>query len=589
MKATNNGWEHVAFDPPKDPNTPSTNANDSSEDDMTVPGLLAEETNDSELNVLEEELESEEQQAEDADEAETEALEAQGFVDGTSPLGSGGGDDGEDEFEPQIEVSNVTSGLATTEPGAPVLGGADVSVLTSNGEVMASASGWGGSKFKPNTSTSTSSNEGSLEDADMADNTTVVEQVDGDDVLSGDNSTDVSLTNVTFTASDSGTAVSNANATEGEWPSVSEPLAGETNDPDLDALEEQLEEEEEEAEEEDEEEDEELEAEGFVMGTDPIENNDDEIEPQIDVNFSDGGAAGNGTDVDGTNHTDTVIRSNTTEAPVDGEGTDDDDDDDDDDGDVNDDDGANEDDDQGVQGKITDDDEEENDDDEVNTDDDGKTTDDDGTVETADDDLQGDDEDPTDDDGGTQGTQIEGKDDDGTATDDDDGAGGSISNNAESTPHPTSASSKTKLYTKAPRPSHSKPSSPPMSLPPQTAQVLTDPPGAPTFAPAASDSCVGFMCSSRGHVLPILGLLALVPLFMIYCWRRYCSAKVDTRGEYRAVAAQYGDVFSDDISDDEADFGDVEDSWGKSGKRTLELSSISQERNGGLSLAEMNG
>jgi hypothetical protein len=57
----------------------------------------------------------------------------------------------------------------------------------------------------------------------------------------------------------------------------------------------------------------------------------------------------------------------------------------------------------------------------------------------------------------------------------------------------------------------------------------------------------------------------------------------------------YDNTFSDTMSDDEDDDflngkGDVEDhSWGRSGKRTLEMSSLGYERNGGLSLAEMNG
>ena len=68
------------------------------------------------------------------------------------------------------------------------------------------------------------------------------------------------------------------------------------------------------------------------------------------------------------------------------------------------------------------------------------------------------------------------------------------------------------------------------------------------------------------------------------------------------MAARYGDMgydntFSDTLSDDEDDddffngHGDVEqdDSWGRSGKRTLEMSSLGYERNGGLSLEEMNG
>ena len=53
----------------------------------------------------------------------------------------------------------------------------------------------------------------------------------------------------------------------------------------------------------------------------------------------------------------------------------------------------------------------------------------------------------------------------------------------------------------------------------------------------------------------------------------------------------YDNTFSEDFSDDEVDQydGDVEESWGKSGKKVLEMGTIKNERNGGLSLEEMNG
>lgn len=121
------------------------------------------------------------------------------------------------------------------------------------------------------------------------------------------------------------------------------------------------------------------------------------------------------------------------------------------------------------------------------------------------------------------------------------------------------------------------------------------PPSTPALPTAEEYS--GKLTLFHLHPMASFSSLALLPLLLICCWRRYCS-KTDARGEYRAVAAQYGDInfdntFSDTYSDDEDEDGfgngDVEDSWGKSGRRTLEMSSIGKERNGGLSLEEMNG
>ena len=157
--------------------------------------------------------------------------------------------------------------------------------------------------------------------------------------------------------------------------------------------------------------------------------------------------------------------------------------------------------------------------------------------------------------------------------------------------------------------------SPPSSSPPASSS-WNAPSSASSSPPpsVASSACQGMVwCplqhfTQDNHMNPylVLGVLAFVPLFLLCCCRWYClrrsNARRDERGDYRAVAARYGDMgydntFSDTLSDDEDDddffngHGDVEqdDSWGRSGKRTLEMSSLGYERNGGLSLEEMNG
>jgi hypothetical protein len=90
--------------------------------------------------------------------------------------------------------------------------------------------------------------------------------------------------------------------------------------------------------------------------------------------------------------------------------------------------------------------------------------------------------------------------------------------------------------------------------------------------------------------LAVYSILAILPLLLICLCRRYCCGGDkgnDNRGQYREVAAQYGDVnfdntfsdaYSDDGSagdddddDDDDGGGDVEESWGKSGKQVLEM------------------
>lgn len=108
-------------------------------------------------------------------------------------------------------------------------------------------------------------------------------------------------------------------------------------------------------------------------------------------------------------------------------------------------------------------------------------------------------------------------------------------------------------------------------------------------------------CRFEEYPFVFYAVLAFVPLLLICCCRRYCCRpSKESRGEYRAVAAQYGDMsfdntfsdnYSDDgMSDDDNGMEDVEESWGKSGKRVLEMGTIKKgESNGGLSLEEMNG
>ena len=160
-------------------------------------------------------------------------------------------------------------------------------------------------------------------------------------------------------------------------------------------------------------------------------------------------------------------------------------------------------------------------------------------------------------------------------------------------------------------------STPPAPSPPTSWNA--PPPLSPSPPAVVSSSCPGnvwcplqhFYQDNHTNPLLVLGVFAFVPLFLLCCCRWYCirrsNARRDERGDYRAVAARYGDMrydntFSDTMSDDgdyddydDDDFfnghGDVEqdDSWGRSGKRTLEMSNLGDERNGGLSLEEMNG
>jgi hypothetical protein len=125
-----------------------------------------------------------------------------------------------------------------------------------------------------------------------------------------------------------------------------------------------------------------------------------------------------------------------------------------------------------------------------------------------------------------------------------------------------------------------------------------------------------FACTLGIPAVGLYGLLVFLPLLLVCCCYRYCCCRKstpsasDTRGEYRAIAATYGDAsfgdnaFSADLSDDDDDDHDddhfdneYDDSWATSGnnKRVLEMGTLGKQqrngrRNGGSSLIrEVNG
>jgi len=117
---------------------------------------------------------------------------------------------------------------------------------------------------------------------------------------------------------------------------------------------------------------------------------------------------------------------------------------------------------------------------------------------------------------------------------------------------------------------------------------------APTFALSESTTTLfdDKTTSSHAHSLGFFVAVAMVPILLLCICRRFCcSGKQDSRGEYRAVAARYGDMsfdntFSDNFSDEELE-GDPEEAWGKSGKRVMEMGSVTNGDR--LSLEEVNG
>jgi hypothetical protein len=105
-------------------------------------------------------------------------------------------------------------------------------------------------------------------------------------------------------------------------------------------------------------------------------------------------------------------------------------------------------------------------------------------------------------------------------------------------------------------------------------------------------------CDMKEHPYIFYGSFALFSFVLVCCLRRICKVGNDSRGEYRAVAAQYGDMrfdntFSDDYSTDGSlslgEDEDIEESWSKSGKRALEMGSLGSDKNDGLTLEELNG
>jgi hypothetical protein len=125
-------------------------------------------------------------------------------------------------------------------------------------------------------------------------------------------------------------------------------------------------------------------------------------------------------------------------------------------------------------------------------------------------------------------------------------------------------------------------------------------PTTPNTSDTASGShvtpaCGGTICQLgllvSTHI--ILSSLAAVTLALLCYWRLKlcCSRRRVDHGEYRMVTAQYVDsAFDESLSDDEgSDDENFDGGWSKSGKRTIEMHSIDRERNGGLTLEEMNG
>jgi hypothetical protein len=89
------------------------------------------------------------------------------------------------------------------------------------------------------------------------------------------------------------------------------------------------------------------------------------------------------------------------------------------------------------------------------------------------------------------------------------------------------------------------------------------------------------------------GVGALLLLCFLRCvYVCCCRSRRDDRGEYRAVAARFGND-DDNAFDDAASEGSFydedseEDDWTSGHKASLEM--VSRERNGGLTLEEING
>jgi hypothetical protein len=92
-------------------------------------------------------------------------------------------------------------------------------------------------------------------------------------------------------------------------------------------------------------------------------------------------------------------------------------------------------------------------------------------------------------------------------------------------------------------------------------------------------------------------ILFLMLAVLCVCRKRLFGNDQDARGEYRSVAHHYADVAFDDTFDDEVSSGDndeymsddEEEGWSNGGKHVIEMKTLESEKNGGLTLEEMNG
>lgn len=106
-----------------------------------------------------------------------------------------------------------------------------------------------------------------------------------------------------------------------------------------------------------------------------------------------------------------------------------------------------------------------------------------------------------------------------------------------------------------------------------------------------------YLCKAAAQIdtHPIAFLTFGCALVLLCCWRFCCRRGQDRRGEYRAVAAHYtGNAFDDTFDDNYSQNGDdydddFDDGWSSTGKRSIEMATLGDEENGGLTLEEMNG
>mmetsp|Transcript_21999 Transcript_21999/g.32494 ORF Transcript_21999/g.32494 Transcript_21999/m.32494 type:complete len:324 (+) Transcript_21999:177-1148(+) len=103
--------------------------------------------------------------------------------------------------------------------------------------------------------------------------------------------------------------------------------------------------------------------------------------------------------------------------------------------------------------------------------------------------------------------------------------------------------------------------------------------------------------SIQDHHIVYVGMTTIL---VFYCLLRFfcCPSnrlKHDDKGEYRAVAEQYGnyndDAFCDEFSAQGSyeEYDDYQDDWSAGGPNKKSIEMVNRERNGGLTLEEMNG